>query len=100
MVAILELHVVLAAQEIVTFALPVPEEGETVHQLWLLETVHAQVPDDRVSVEEPAVAGAEKLVGENDSTQPACVTVTLTGLSPGTVTVMVACLLLQVVLAV
>ena len=59
MMADLELPEVLAAQVNVTFAFPVPEAGDTVHQLWSLLTVHAQEVDEIVNEDDPAVAGAE-----------------------------------------
>ena len=43
MVATLAEQVVLAVKLAVMVPLPVPEEGVTVHQVWLLTAVHAQV---------------------------------------------------------
>ena len=79
-------------------AFPVPEDGETTHQGWLLEIVQLQV-EESANIVEPPIAVALLAVGETVSEQAACVTVTLTGSNPGMVTVIVATLGLQVVLA-
>ena len=80
-------------------AVPVPDAGETVHQAASLEAVQAQEVVN-TKVVEPAEEATDREVGDTVNAQAACVTTTLTGLRPGTVIVMVADLLEQVVLVV
>ena len=64
----------------------------------MLDAVQAQVVDI-AKVVEPATDDTVLAVGDTDNAQGACVTVTSTGLRPGTETVRVATLVEQVVLA-
>ena len=80
--------------------LPLPEEGDMVHQAWLLVAVHAAVLVTAKLVE-PADADTGRSEGVTVGQDTPCwVTVTLIGLHPGTVTVMVATLALPVAFAV
>ena len=71
--------------------MPVPE-GVTVHQVWSLTTVHEEFEVTVKFVEPAGVAGTFWLGGvtERVGVTPACVTVTMTGEIPATVTVMFA----------
>ena len=80
-------------------AFPDPEDGATVHQVWLLAIVHEQEVVN-VKLVVPAEAFTVRTEGFTVKVQGACVTVTNTGLRPATDTVMVATLVAQVVLAV
>jgi hypothetical protein len=92
----------------VKVAFPVPEEGDRVHQVWLLEAFHDRVPQpvfEMAKVVEPAVLATlweEGVTVRIGVVLAACTTVTVAGLpvAPVAVMVMVAVLEAQVELAV
>ena len=73
MVIILELHTMLAGKLTLMVALPVPDEGEMVHQVWLLEAVQVQVVD-MVKLVDPAIDATLRVVGVIENEQAAWVT--------------------------